>query len=330
MVAGSCTAGAAYIPTMANEVVVVDEIGTIFLAGPPLVYAAIGEQVSDQDLGGAVVHCEVSGCADYKASNEMEALEYTKDIMSTLNMDIYLQKSRHVEEPIFDSEDLLLLALLRDSKGRLKMRQILSRVIDGSRFHEYKPNYGKEIITGYARVSGILVGIIANDGRFSPQSCLKASNFVSICSERGIPLVFFQDIVKSFDDSSATKLIKHQAELMSYVATASVPKITFIIGKSSGVENYAMAGRSMSPNFLYLWPTSEIICDQYMTSGNDVDSTGNQSKNHNKNNPYYSSSRIWDDGVILPKDTRKILSLSLTACLTYKKRSKSEINVVRM
>lgn len=332
MVAGSCTAGAAYIPTMANEVVMVDKIGTIFLAGPPLVHAAIGQIISEEALGGATVHCEVSGCADYKARNEYDAIETMKDVLSTLNMEEYLPKLSFVEDPFYNQDDLSLLSVMRDEEGRLNTFKILSRIVDGSRFHEYKPTYGVEIVCGFARLGSILVGVVANNGRFTPQACLKASNFVCLCDERGIPLIFLQDILKTDEAEKSVELIKFQSEMMSYVATTNVPKLTIIMGDSFGVGNYAMCGRSMSPRFLFTWPTARV-CIDYI---DDVKiAFGNNEKAKNRLDDQYtaifSSSRIWDDGVILPKDTRQTLILALTAAMTHKETPKSaDKNVVRL
>lgn len=331
MVAGSCTAGAAYIPTMANEVVMVDKIGSIFLAGPPLVHAAIGQVITEEDLGGATVHCEASGCADYKAKDEHEAIELMKDVLSTLNLEDYLEQEPFIEDPFFEQEDLSLLSVMRDAKGKLDIHKILSRIVDGSRFHEFKPTFGVEIVTGFARVNGILVGVVANNGVFSPKACLKASNFVALCDERGIPIVFFQDILKEKDAESTTELIKYQSELMSYVATSKVPKITFIIGNSFGVGNYSMCGRSMNPRFLYSWPTASIAIDDIESAKTYVDNEEEMRKLEDESNCFYGSARVWDDGVILPSETRKILSLSLVASMTHKEATKSaDKNVVRL
>ena len=311
---------------MANEVVMVDKIGTIFLAGPPLVYAAIGQKISDQDLGGAVVHCEVSGCADYKATDEIDGLERTKDIMATLNMEVFLDQNRHIEDPFYDQKDLSVLSIMRDDEDRLDVRKILSRLVDGSRFHEFKPFYGTEILTGFARVSGVLIGIVANNGKFTPQSCLKGSNFVTLCNERGIPIIFLQDI--QIDEGNGTELIKYQSQLMASVATSKVPKITLIMGRSFGVGNYSMCGRSMGPRFLFLWPTAEISIEQKEVMRENVEQYTDVDT---EANCYYGSSRLWDDGIILPEDTRNVLCLALNACLMYKKveRSSSK-NVFRM
>lgn len=331
MVAGSCTAGAAYIPTMANEVVMVDKIGSIFLAGPPLVHAAIGQVITEEDLGGATVHCEASGCADYKAKDEHEAIELMKDVLSTLNLTDYLVQDSIVEEPFFEPGDLSLLSVMRDGEGKLDIYKILSRILDGSRFHEFKPTFGVEIVTGFARVNGILVGVVANNGMFTPKACLKASNFVSLCDERGIPIVFFQDIVKDKDNERTTELIKYQSELMSYVATSKVPKITFLIGSSFGVGNYSMCGRSMNPRFLYSWPTASISIDDIESTKAYIEDDDQMKKFENQTSCFYGSSRVWDDGVILPVDTRKILSLSLVASMTHKEPTKSsDKNVVRL
>ncbi|XP_066932528.1 methylcrotonoyl-CoA carboxylase beta chain, mitochondrial-like [Clytia hemisphaerica] len=332
MVAGSCTAGAAYIPTMANEVVMVDKIGTIFLAGPPLVHAAIGQQITEEALGGATVHCEVSGCADYKAKDEIDAIDTMKDVLSTLNLPEFLPKLSFVEDPFFNEEDLSILSVKRDADGKLDTKKIVARIVDGSRFHEYKPTYGREIICGFARLGSMLVGVVANDGRFTPQSCLKASNFVCLCDERGIPLVFLQDILKVENAETAIELIKYQAELMSYVATTQVPKITIIMGNSFGVGNYAMCGRSMSPRFLFSWPTARVS----IHSVDDMKQTINNDEKHLQRlerevTSVYGSSRIWDDGIVLPKDTRQALIQSLTASMMHKETKKSSNkNVVRL
>ena len=333
MVAGSCTAGAAYIPTMANEVVMVDKIGTIFLAGPPLVQAAIGQQISEEDLGGATVHCEVSGCADYKSKDEYDAIDTMKDVMSTLNLTEYLSPDVE-EEPFFDVADLSPLSVYRDSEGKLNTRRILSRIVDGSRFHEYKPTYGVEVVCGFVRLGGILCGVVASNGRVTSQSCLKASNFVCLCDERGIPLVFLQDILKDDTAEQTTALVKYQAELMSYVATTEVPKITVIMGDSFGVGNYAMCGRSMSPRFLFTWPTARVSIDSVENMREETTSNISDGTEHNidkESSPVYGSSRLWDDGVIMPKDTRQVLIQSLVASMTHKETPKSAMkNVIRL
>lgn len=324
VVAGSCTAGAAYIPTMSNEVVMIDKISSIFLAGPPLVFAATGEQISEQDLGGASVHCKISGCADYMVKNEIEALEITKDIMSTLNMKVFINEHMNIEEPIYDIKDLSILQFARNDNGCLFIKQILSRVVDGSRFHEYKPYFGTSILTGYARINGILVGILANNGSFTPDGCLKGSNFVSLCNERGIPLIFFQDIMEN-NSKDETQLIKYISQLMTVVATAHVPKITILIGNSFGAGHYAMCGRSMSPRFLFRWPDSKLCIGDFYDKEmhqnfNEKEIKNNNALNHYEfeKSSYYGSARLWDDGVVLPQDTRSVLSLALNACLTHK------------
>lgn len=329
MVAGSCTAGAAYIPTMANEVVMVDKVGSIFLAGPPLVQAAIGEIISEEDLGGASVHCDVSGCADYKAKDEIEGIETMKDVMSTLNIPSFLQQDTFIEDPFYEEKDLSILSVMRDEDGKLDIKKILSRIVDGSRFQEYKPTFGGEIIAGFARLNGILVGVVANNGSFTPKACLKASNFVSLCDERGIPIIFFQDIIKHEDNNKNTELIKFQSELMACVATTQVPKLTIIMGKSFGVGNYAMCGRSMSPRFLYLWPTASISAEEDLSEY--AENEEQRKKLEEQSSCFYSSSYIWDDGVILPSDTRKVLSLSLVASITHKQCDRSsDKNVLRL
>lgn len=320
IVAGSCTAGGAYIPTMANQVVMVDKIASIFLAGPPLVYAAIGQRISEQNLGGATVHCGVSGVADYKAVDELDSIETAKDIMSTLNMEVYFEEATHVEEPMFNVQELALLSVHRDQLGRLDVPKILARIVDGSRFHAFKPSWGCELITGFARINGVLVGIVANHGPFTSDACQKGANFVTLCHQRGTPIVFLQHITGNVSDPM---LIKPISQLMSAVAVATVPKITIIMGESYGVGNYAMCGRSMSPRFLFTWPTARVAIDKYELYGDVTGESG----------CYYASSRVWDDGVLLPQDTRDVLKMSLSACLTHQpveRLNTESVNYIRL
>lgn len=327
IVAGSCTAGGAYIPTMSNQVVMVNQIASIFLAGPPLVHAAIGQRISEQDLGGATVHCDVSGVADYKAKDELESIEVAKDVMSTLNLEVYLDEQKHVEEPFYSVEELSILSVSRDEQLRLDIPNILARLVDGSRFHEYKPTFGTELVTGFARLNGILVGIVANYGAFSANACLKGTNFVTLCHQRGTPIIFLQDITGNVDDPM---LIKPMSQLMSSVAVSTVPKITLILGNSYGVGNYAMCGRSMNPRFLFMWPSSRISIEnlENLQQGEEgCEDIVEQS------DCYYSSGRVWDDGVVLPQHTRQVLTLALNACLIHKpieKLSNESTSFMRM
>lgn len=258
-----------------------------------------------------------------------------KDVMSTLNLPEYISPSdlsAIEEEPFFDVDDLSALSVYRDSvEGKLSTRNILARIVDGSRFHEYKPTYGVGMLCGFARLGGILVGVVANDGRASPQSCLKASNFVCLCDERGIPLVFLQDILKDESAEQTTGLVKYQAELMSYVATTNVPKITVIMGDSFGVGNYAMCGRSMGPRFLFTWPTARVSADSVDEMREGLEDDKACEKLDREVSPVFGSSRIWDDGVVLPKDTRQVLIQTLVASMTHKETPKSAMkNVVRL
>lgn len=328
--AGSCTAGAAYIPTMADETVIIDKIGTLFLGGPPLVQAAIGEIVTPEELGGARLHCEESGCTDYFASSEDEAIEDCKDIMASLNMEKLLCEGGFYEEPIFETEELKAIACPFPDKSDMQIYKIIARIVDGSRFREFKPTFGPTLITGFAHIHGIMTGIIANNGPLLPDACLKGSHFIEICCQRKIPLVFFQNIAhpKNLSNETAATLLKEKAKIMSVVANANVPKVTIIMGDSFGMDNFVMCGRSMSPRFLFSWPAARIAMTDpgsQNTADNDA-----QSKIEKQCSALFSTARIWDDGIILPQETREALGLCLKASLQYKKPGLSRKSVLRM
>ncbi|XP_077450710.1 biotin-dependent 3-methylcrotonyl-coenzyme A carboxylase beta1 subunit isoform X2 [Stigmatopora argus] len=329
VVCGSCTAGGAYIPTMAEETVMVHRIGTMFLGGPPLVKAATGEEVTPEELGGARLHAEVSGCVDHFAWEEKEAFEYTRNIISTLNFTLPEDDDKEEERPLYSSDELLGLAP-RSYNYSLDAKMVISRLTDGSRFQEFKARFGTTLITGFAKIHGHLIAIVANNGELSYQAALKGSHFVQLCDRRDIPLIFLQNTPPSaavtLSVSQAeinSNRIKAQASMMSAVACASVPKITVVIGGCHGADSYVMCGRSFDPNFLFLWPNARVSMTAagyagsllHPNSEHQQDEEDIAKKMQSKINltleeessAFFSSGRLWDDGVILPQDTRRVL-----------------------
>lgn len=346
VVCGSCTAGGAYIPTMAEEAVMVHRIGTIFLGGPPLVKAATGEEVTPEDLGGARLHAEVSGCVDHFAWEEKEAYDYTRNIISTLNFQLPEEeeddkKRRAEEEPLYGSEELLGLAP-KSYNYSLDAKMVVSRLTDGSRFQEFKARYGTTLVTGFGKIHGHLVGIVANNGDLSNEAALKGSHFVQLCDQRDVPLLFLQNTAPSAaltlstaQAETNTNRLKAQGSMMSAVACASVPKITVVIGGCHGADSYAMCGRSFDPNFLFLWPNAKVSMTAPGHSGSllplDTEQPDEELKKQEdklnkrleeESSAFYSSGRLWDDGVILPQDTRKVLS----DCLDIIKQQQYQIS----
>ncbi|XP_045911905.1 methylcrotonoyl-coenzyme A carboxylase 2 isoform X3 [Micropterus dolomieu] len=302
VVCGSCTAGGAYIPTMAEEAVMVNRIGTIFLGGPPLVKAATGEEVTPEDLGGARLHAELP-------EEEEESEEDMK-------------KRKAEEEPLYSSEELLGLAPTSYNYS-LDVKMVVSRLTDGSRFQEFKARYGTTLITGFAKIHGHLVGIVANNGELSYQAALKGSHFVQLCDQRDIPLLFLQNTAPEAALTLSTRqaeinsnCLKAQGSMMSAVACASVPKITVVIGGCHGADSYAMCGRAFDPNFLFLWPNARVAITAPGHAGSLLPPDSEQEEEKKKweddlngrlkeeSSAFFSSSRLWDDGVILPQDTR--------------------------
>ncbi|KAK1801204.1 hypothetical protein P4O66_022896, partial [Electrophorus voltai] len=321
VVCGSCTAGGAYVPMMAEEAVMVHRIGTIFLGGPPLVKAATGEDVSPEDLGGARLHSEVSGCVDHFAAVENEAYECTRNIISTLNFELPGEGDIESEEPVHSIEELMGFAP-RSYHYSMDIRLIVSRLIDGSRFQEFKARYGTTLVTGFARIEGHQVGIVANNGELTYEASLKGTHFVQLCDQRDIPLIFLQNTAPEPDHTltqgkaeSHSNKLKAQGTMMSAVACASSPKITVVIGGCHGVDSYAMCGRAFDPNFLFLWPNAKVsilapdFAGALVHNKDKAMSINEQLKE--ESSAFYSSSRLWDDGVILPQDTRKVLSKCL-------------------
>lgn len=334
LVCGSCTAGGAYIPTMAEEAVMVHRIGTIFLGGPPLVKAATGEEVTPEDLGGARLHAEVSGCVDHFAWEEKEAFDYTRNIISTLNFQLPEEEEETTKrtaevEPLHSPEELLGLAP-QSYNYSLDVKMIISRLTDGSRFQEFKARYGTTLVTGFAKIHGHLVGIVASNGELSYEASLKGSHFVQLCDQRDVPLLFLQNTAPTPALTISTKQaevnsnrLKAQGSMMSAVACASVPKITVVIGGCHGADSYAMCGRAFDPNFLFLWPNAKVSVTSpghasalLPTDGQQEDEQKKLEETLNKtlleeSSAFFSSGRLWDDGVILPQDTRKVLRDSL-------------------
>ncbi|MBQ47561.1 MAG: methylcrotonoyl-CoA carboxylase, partial [Zetaproteobacteria bacterium] len=353
-VLGSCTAGGAYVPAMSDETVIVKGNGTIFLAGPPLVKAATGEEVSAEDLGGADVHTSKSGVADHFAENEEEALRMVRNIVENIGVRKLADFERdQPEEPYYSPEELLSLIPL-DNRTPIDVREIIARVVDGSRFHEFKPRYGTTLICGFANIHGYKVGIVANNGILFSESSLKGAHFVEICGQRGIPLVFLQNITgfmvgKEYESGG---IAKDGAKLVTAVSCVPVPKFTVIIGGSHGAGNYGMCGRAYDPRFLFMWPNSRISVmggpqaadvlatvkqDQRAREGldpfDDEELAAFRSpileKYEVEGSPYYSTARLWDDGIIDPRDTRDVLGLALAASRNAK-MPESKYGVFRM
>jgi 3-methylcrotonyl-CoA carboxylase beta subunit len=330
VVMGSCTAGGAYVPAMCDETIIVKNQGTIFLAGPPLVKAATGEEVTAEELGGGMVHASISGVADHLADNDKHALQIARNIFETLPLKSKLDKDiAPVEDPLYPQEEIYGL-IPENSKDGMNMYEIIARMVDGSLFHEFKENYGKTIITGFARIKGMKLGIIANNGILFSESALKATHFIEICNHRGIPLLFLQNITgfivgKDFEHKG---IAKDGAKMVHAVANANVPKITLIVGGSYGAGNYAMAGRAYDPNFLFMWPNARISVMGGEQAANVLVSVKSGDKEELEklksevlkkyqieSSAYYSTSRLWDDGIIDPAYTREVLGMALSACL---------------
>jgi 3-methylcrotonyl-CoA carboxylase beta subunit len=339
VVMGSCTAGGAYMPAMADESIIVKEQGTIFLGGPPLVKAATGEVVSAEQLGGADTHCRRSGVTDHYAENDAHALALARRIVGNLNQrkqpTISLRES---SDPRFDPRELYGL-IPSDSRKPFDVREVIARIVDASEFDEFKQLYGTTLVCGFARLYGIPLGIIANNGILFSESALKGAHFIQLCSQRGIPLLFLQNITGFMVGSKyeAGGIAKDGAKMVTAVACAKVPKLTLIIGGSFGAGNYGMCGRAYSPRLLFMWPNARISVmggEQAASVLAQVRRDGLEAKGESwsreeeekfkapiraqyehQGHPYYASARIWDDGIIDPADSRMVLGLSLSATL---------------
>ncbi|XP_056634727.1 probable methylcrotonoyl-CoA carboxylase beta chain, mitochondrial [Diorhabda sublineata] len=333
VVMGSCTAGGAYVPAMADESVIVKQQGTIFLAGPPLVKAATGEEVSAEDLGGADLHCTTSGVTDHYALNDEHAIDIARKIVNNLSYKPPVTFDESFQDPLYNPEDLYGI-IDTDLKKPFDIREIILRVFDGSKFDEFKKKYGDTLVCGFAGLYGKTVGVIGNNGVLFSESAMKGAHFVQLCTQRKIPIIFLQNITGFMVGRQAEMggIAKNGAKLVTAVSCAKVPKITVIIGGSYGAGNYGMCGRAYSPRFLYMWPNAKIgvmggeqaagVLSQIASYGKDW--TEEQKKTfekpilekfENEASPYFSTARLWDDGIIDPKDTRKILGLSLAATL---------------
>ncbi|KQQ97958.1 methylcrotonoyl-CoA carboxylase [Arthrobacter sp. Leaf145] len=335
-VMGSCTAGGAYVPAMSDETVIVRNQGTIFLGGPPLVKAAIGEIVTAEELGGGDVHSRISGVADHLAENDQHALEIVRDIVATLPKPA---------QPAWDVLDVVLPPVVdpseiygvvpTDVNAQYDVREVIARLVDGSEFHEFKKNYGTTLVTGFAHLHGHPVGIVANNGVLFSESSLKGAHFIELCDQRGIPLVFLQNLSGFMvgKDYEQGGIAKNGAKMVTAVATARVPKLTVVIGGSFGAGNYSMCGRAYSPRFLWMWPAARISVmggnqassvlatvkrDQYEAAGQEWSVEDEEAfkapikqQYEDQGSPYYSTARLWDDGIIDPADTRRVLGMAL-------------------
>lgn len=351
VVMGSCTAGGAYVPAMSDEVIMVKRQGTVFIGGPPLVKAATGEEVSAEELGGAEMHTSISGVADHLADNDEHALQICRNIFEHISQKNYI-KPRPYQEPLYSAEELYGL-VPADLRMTFDLKEVIARIVDGSEFQEFKARYGKTLITGFAFIKGLPVGIIANNGILFSESALKGAHFVQLCATRKIPMLFLQNITgfmvgKRYEQGG---LAKDGAKMIHAVANASVPKITVVVGSSFGAGNYAMAGRAYDPNFLFLWPNAKtsvmggkqaagvltsIKRDQMIKEGATVDEGTLQSveqeildKYEEEGSAYYSTARLWDDGIIDPKDTRDVLARAFGICQHQKIKS-TQFGVFRM
>jgi len=336
-VLGSCTAGGAYVPAMSDEAVIVRDQGTIFLGGPPLVQAATGEVVTAEELGGGDLHSRVSGVTDHLAEDDADALRIVRSIVSTLGpRPARPWPVQPAAEPAVDPAELYGV-VPADWRTPYDVHEVIARLVDGSRFTEFKPDYGQTLVTGFAHVGGHPAGIIANNGILFSESALKGAHFIELCDQRCIPLVFLQNITGFMVGRSyeAGGIAKHGAKMVTAVACARVPKFTVIIGGSFGAGNYAMCGRAYSPRFLWMWPNARISVmggDQAASvlatvRRDQIEARGEQwpagaeeefrrpvrDQYEHQGNPYYSTARIWDDGVIDPADTRRVLGLALSA-----------------
>ena len=339
VVMGSCTAGGAYVPAMSDETIIVDKQGTIFLAGPPLVKAATGETVAAEELGGGEMHTRVSGVADALAHDDAHAIALARRAIANLNR----PPKRTIEwtkpvEPFYPSEELELVAPI-DFRRQVDAHEIIARIVDGSEFDAFKPRYGTTLVTGFARLSGILIGVIASNGVLFSDSALKGAHFVELCVQRGVPMLFLQNISGFMVGQryEAGGIAKDGAKLVTAVACANVPKITLIFGGSFGAGNYGMCGRAFGPRFLFTWPNARISVmggeqaasvlatlrrDAFETDGREWSKDDEETfkapiraKYEAEGSPYYATARLWDDGIVAPQETRRVLSLAFSATL---------------
>jgi acetyl-CoA carboxylase carboxyltransferase component len=338
-VMGMCTAGGAYVPAMCDENVIVRETGTIFLGGPPLVKAATGEDVTAEELGGADLHTRLSGVSDHLADNDRDALELCRSIIDTLPKRPVLRRPAAIEEPLYQAADLYGL-VPNNPRQTFEAREVIARLVDGSRFHEFKARYGRTLVCGFARWTGHQVGIVANNGVLLSEAAVKGAHFVQLCAQRRLPLIFLQNVTGFMvgKDYEARGIIKDGAKMVQAVATADVPKFTIITGASHGAGNYAMCGRAYGPRFLFLWPNARTSVMGAQQAAQVLLTVKQQQRAREKavlaeeaqrkmrestmaqyereGSPYFSTARLWDDGIIDPLETRRILGLCLDVALT--------------
>jgi 3-methylcrotonyl-CoA carboxylase beta subunit len=336
---GSCTAGGAYVPAMCDESIIVKNQGTIFLGGPPLVKAATGEEVTAEDLGGADVHTRISGVVDHFAENDAHAIAIARRIVSRLNWQKKLPVSLTEPLPPAYPESELYGVIPSDTKKPFDVREIIARLVDGSDFDEFKARYGTTLVCGFARLWGYPVGIVANNGILFSESAQKGAHFIELCAQRGVPLVFLQNITgfmvgRKYENGG---IAKDGAKMVTAVATAKVPKFTVVIGGSFGAGNYGMCGRAYGPRFMWMWPNARIsvmggeqAASVLATVKRDgIEAAGKswskdeeeafkapiREQYETQGHPYYASARLWDDGIIDPADTRRVLGLALSAAM---------------
>ena len=353
IVMGSCTAGGAYVPAMSDETIIVRNQGTIFIGGPPLVKAATGEEVSAEDLGGAEIHTSISGVADHLAEDDNHAIQICRNIFQTLNLpQKQLLDLAQIEEPFYNPEELYGIAPT-DLRKPVDSKEIIARMVDGSRFHEFKARYAPTLTTGFAHIMGFPVGILANNGVLFSETALKGAHFIELCTSRNIPIIFLQNITGFIVGKEYERrgIARDGAKLVHAVANAAVPKFTVVFGGSFGAGNYAMAGRAYEPRLLFMWPNAKISVmggeqaagvlitvkeDQLKAKGlflsaADRDEMRNSimKKYTEEGSAYYSTARLWDDGIIDPVDTRKVLAMGIAMSLN-KKFAETKYGIFRM
>jgi len=339
VVMGSCTAGGAYIPSLCDESIIVKEQGTIFLAGPPLVKSATGEVVTSEDLGGAELHCKISGVTDHIAEDDTHALSIARDVIEHLNVTKTIHANvRESREPLYPIEDILGV-IPKDARQPFEVREIITRLVDASEFHEFKPLFGPTLVCGFAHVNGYPVGIVANNGILFSPAALKGTHFIELCNQRGIPLLFLQNITgfmvgKKYEEEG---IAKNGAKMVTAVACSNVPKFTVVIGSSYGAGNYGMCGRAFGSRMLWTWPNSCVATmgaeqassvlatvkrDQIEAAGGSWSAEEEQAFKQpvldqyaEQSDPYFATARLWDDGILDPRDTRRVLGLALATAL---------------
>jgi 3-methylcrotonyl-CoA carboxylase beta subunit len=347
-VMGSCTAGGAYVPAMSDESVIVRNQGTIFLAGPPLVKAATGEEISAEELGGGDLHARKSGVVDHLAENDEHALTIVRDIVSTLPTSTMSLDVREPREPYYDPQELYGI-IPEDVRAPYDVHEVIARIVDASEFHEFKPLYGTTLVCGFAHIHGLPVAILANNGVLFSESAVKGAHFIELACHRRVPLLFLQNISGFMVGGKyeAEGIAKHGAKLVTAVATAQVPKVTVLIGGSFGAGNYGMCGRAYSPRFLFSWPNSRISvmggeqaasvlatvhrdADKWSPEEAEAFKAPVRQRYEDEGNPWHATARLWDDGIIDPAQTRDVLGLALAACLNAPVPEQPRFGIFRM